>query len=109
MHSTQLIATFCSLLTTLSALDSVGVCGVARSETVLHKAVEVVLVSLMRFKKGTLDALHKHVSDGLEGSLDVIVKLPARLLDGLLNQTLDQCLHLRDIAFSNDCQQMPSR
>jgi hypothetical protein len=78
----------------------------AFGEAIVREAIEVVLISSVSLKEGLLDAANESGTDGLEGSLDVLVKLPAWLLHRLVSQALNQGFHLSHIARPNGCQQM---
>jgi len=54
---------------------------VALAEAVLHKAIEVLLIVPVGIIEGSLDALHKHVTDGMKSFFDIIIKFPGGLRD----------------------------
>jgi hypothetical protein len=78
----------------------------ARSETIPSEAAHVLLVHLMLVFERSLNAPHKHISDLVKCCLDVIIELPARLLNGFLNQALHQSFHVCDIAMSNSSEEL---
>jgi hypothetical protein len=79
---------------------------VALAKAFLDKAIEVLLIVLVCIIECRLDALHKHVTDGVESLLDVVIELPGGLRDGLLGKVLDERFHLGDIAMANSCQKI---
>jgi hypothetical protein len=84
----------------------VAVLIVALAKALLDKAIEVLLIMFVRIVEGSLNALHEHVTDGMQCLLDVIIKLPGRLRNGLLSKVLDESFHLGDIAMAHGSQEI---
>jgi hypothetical protein len=70
----------------------------AAPKTVLREAIEALLVLLVLLHERILNAFHKHVTDGMQSSLDVVIELPTRLADGLMSKSLHEGLHRGDVA-----------
>jgi hypothetical protein len=71
---------------------------IASSKAVTCEAVHVLLVCLVLVHERILNTPHKHITNGLQSIPDVFVELPCRLLDGFLDQILDQGLHVCHIS-----------
>jgi hypothetical protein len=94
-----LFAKIDALLSNLfAALDISIEARVASSKAFLREAIEVLLIVLVLVHERRLNALHKHVFDGLQSSLDVVIKFPPRFADRLISNLLHEGLHCGDIA-----------